>query len=56
MKNDAGLMNWRTRLVALALLAGLLVSCSPYAGIDVGVPFKVGPVYVSPSIGIGGFL
>ena len=30
--------------------------CSPYAGVDIGVPFKVGPVYVNPSIGLGGLL
>jgi hypothetical protein len=56
MKIDAGLKNRPTRLVALLVATSLLISCSPYAGVDVGVPFKVGPVYVSPSIGIGGFL
>lgn len=44
-----------------ALLVGLLTflllsSCSPYASLDVGVPFKVGPVYVNPRIGVGGHL
>jgi hypothetical protein len=24
--------------------------------VNVGVPFKVGPVYVNPSIGVGGIL
>ena len=41
-------------LAAVCLL--MLSSCSPYAGVSVGVPFKVGPVYVNPSIGVGGFL
>lgn len=45
---------WRT--VVAILLAGLLASCSPYVGVSVGVPFNVGGVYVSPSIGIGGYL
>ena len=45
---------WRLLLLAVSL--GLLTSCSPYASVDVGVPFKVGPVYVNPSIGVGGFL
>jgi hypothetical protein len=46
-------------LIRLLLLSAMLIclaSCSPYAGIDIGVPFKVGPVYVNPSIGVGGFL
>ncbi len=45
---------WRTLLAALLL--GILASCSPYANVNVGVPFKVGPVYVNPSIGVGGML
>jgi len=45
---------WRSLLAAVLL--GVLTSCSPYAGVNVGVPFKVGPVYVNPSIGVGGFL
>jgi hypothetical protein len=45
---------WRVLLAALLL--GVLVSCSPYASVNVGVPFKVGPVYVNPSIGVGGAL
>ena len=44
------------KLLAAGMCLLLLSSCSPYAGIDVGVPFKVGPVYVNPSIGVGGFL
>jgi hypothetical protein len=48
--------HWLARWVMAVLLAGTLTSCSPYAGVDVGVPFKVGPVYVNPSIGVGGFL
>ncbi|MFV0576502.1 MAG: hypothetical protein ACK5NC_13965 [Vibrio sp.] len=38
-------------LVTLGVL--LLASCSPYASVDVGAPFKVGPVYVNPRIGVG---
>jgi hypothetical protein len=44
----------RTALV-VAVALGFL-SCSPYASINIGAPFKVGPVYVNPSIGLGGFL
>jgi hypothetical protein len=49
----------RTRRLAAVLLVALaagLVSCSPYASLNLSAPFKVGPVYVSPSIGVGGFL
>jgi hypothetical protein len=46
---------WWRSLLAVALLGGL-AACSPYAGVNVGVPFKVGPVYVNPSIGVGGVL
>jgi hypothetical protein len=44
------------RTLLVALLLGGLASCSPYANVNVGVPFKVGPVYVNPSIGVGGIL
>jgi hypothetical protein len=44
------------RALGAVLIAGVLTSCSPYAGVNVGVPFKVGPVYVNPSVGVGGFL
>ncbi len=47
---------WVRRSLLAAALVGLLSSCSPYAGVNVGVPFKVGPVYVNPSIGVGGYL
>ena len=49
---------WQTlcRSLLVVLLLGVLASCSPYAGVNVGVPFKVGPVYVNPSIGVGGIL
>lgn len=48
----------RARLVLLlaALALAALTTCSPYAGVSVGTPFKVGPVYVNPSIGVGGRL
>ena len=48
-----------TRALRLALFAAAtlgLLSCSPYGGVSIGAPFKVGPVYVNPSIGLGGFL
>ncbi|MGD8615011.1 MAG: hypothetical protein PVI91_04985 [Gammaproteobacteria bacterium] len=48
--------HWLGRWLLAAVLITSLASCSPYAGVDVGVPFKVGPVYVNPSIGVGGFL
>ena len=47
------------RLPKTALIASLLLlvsSCSPYASVDIGVPFRVGPVTVNPSIGVGSFL
>lgn len=40
----------------LAAMFGLLASCRPYGSVEVGAPFKVGPVYVNPKIGVGGFL
>lgn len=44
------------RIVIIAATALMLASCSPYASLDIGVPFKVGPAYVNPSIGVGGRL
>ncbi len=41
-------------LFLTAMLA--LNACTPYASLDINAPFKVGPVYVNPSIGIGGTL
>lgn len=47
----------RLKLCFAAIFAVLmLASCSPYASLDVGVPFNVGPVYVNPSIGVGGHI
>ncbi len=47
----------KIKITLLAIVAiGLLSSCSPYASLNVGIPFKVGPVYVNPSIGVGSFL
>jgi len=44
-------------LIALVTAAVTgMTACSPYASLDVGVPLKVGPVYVNPSIGVGGYL
>lgn len=47
---------WIWRLILIALVLVVMVACSPYASLDIGVPFKVGPVYVNPKIGIGGLL
>ena len=44
------------KLILVLVVLGLLSSCSPYGSVSVGVPFRVGPVYVNPSIGLGGFL
>ncbi|WP_157946010.1 hypothetical protein [Vibrio gangliei] len=41
-------------IVTAAVL--MVASCTPYASLDIGAPFKIGPVYVNPSIGIGGNL
>lgn len=45
-------------LQALAIVAvtALLSACTPYGGLNISAPFKVGPVYVNPSIGVGGSL
>lgn len=48
--------NWLWRSLLVVVLLGVLASCSPYASVDVGAPFKVGPVYVNPRIGVGGYL
>ena len=40
----------RLLLVVIALLVG---SCSPYAGLDVGAPFSVDTVTISPNVSIG---
>jgi hypothetical protein len=58
-KTDIGvkiMKKWLWVVIIAALSLVILLACSPYAGLDIGVPFKVGPVYVSPSIGVGGFL
>ena len=47
---------WPWFLIIAAFMVDVLITCSPYAGLNIGVPFKVGPVYLSPSIGVGGFL
>jgi hypothetical protein len=44
------------RLILIASAVTFFTSCSPYAGVDIGVPFNVGPIRVNPSIGFGGFL
>jgi hypothetical protein len=47
---------WLWDFIIATLVLGVLVAYSPYAGLDIGKPFKVGPVYINPSIGVGGFL
>ncbi len=49
-------LKWVKIFLIATLCLGVLASCSPYASLNVGVPFKVGPVYVNPSIGVGSFL
>ncbi len=44
------------QLIIVAAALFMIASCTPYASLDIGAPFKVGPVYVNPSIGIGGNL
>ena len=56
MKDSTKLGRWLRIFVILTLAALVLTACSPYAGVSVGIPFKVGPAYINPSIGIGAFL
>ena len=56
LREKINLMQWLRIFILLSLCLLLLAACSPYAGVDVGVPFKVGPVHVNPRIGIGGLL
>ena len=49
-------IRWLRHLALSALAVAALGACSPYASVDIGVPFDIGPVRVNPSIGIGGFL
>lgn len=44
------------RILIITLSALFVASCTPYASLDIGAPFKVGPVYINPSIGVGGNL
>ena len=50
------MQRWLWSFIIATLFLVVLVACSPYAGLDIGIPFKVGPVYINPSIGVGGFL
>lgn len=45
--------SWRSRALVLLALALLLGSCSPYVGLNVGLPFNVGNVTINPNIGVG---
>mgnify|MGYP001030038441 FL=1 len=47
---------WIWWLIIASIVMVGVVGCSPYASLDIGMPFKVGPVYVNPRIGVGGFL
>ena len=46
----------RTMLLLFVMVAAVttLAACNGYASVNVGAPLKLGPVYVNPSIGIGG--
>lgn len=44
------------KLASITAAVCLLNACTPYANLNINAPFKVGPVYVNPSIGIGGTL
>jgi hypothetical protein len=55
---SGGIMSRRTsarlgRALLLLALATLVGSCSPYLGLNVGVPFNVGNVTINPNIGVG---
>jgi hypothetical protein len=43
-------------LLLVVLAVGTLAACSPYASVNVGIPLHAGPVYIQPSIGVGGYL
>jgi hypothetical protein len=49
------LKNWLSAMILISMAVLLLAACSPYASVDVGVPFNIGPVHVNPSIGVGRF-
>ena len=49
------LNKWLGVLILITTAVLLVTACSPYASVDVGVPFNIGPVRVNPSIGIGSF-
>jgi len=44
------------RIAIVTATVVLLSSCNTYGSLNIGAPFKLGPVYVNPSIGIGGIL
>lgn len=41
---------------AIVAITTMLGACTPYGSLNISAPFKVGPVYVNPSIGVGGSL
>ena len=43
----------RGRVLVLFVLALLIGSCSPYVGLNVGVPFNIGNVTINPNVGVG---
>lgn len=55
-RNSSRRRKTRYRLTLLLAAPVALGACSPYASVDIGAPFKVGPVYVNPRIGVGSFL
>ena len=42
-----------SRVLWILALAALVSSCSPYLGLNVGVPFNSGNVTINPNIGVG---
>ena len=55
-KRSEAMSKWIWWFIFMAFVLFVIVACSPYASLDVGAPFKVGPIHVNPKIGIGGFL
>ena len=48
--------NVRTLLLVIVVVAAVttMAACNGYASVNVGAPMRLGPVYVTPSIGFGG--
>lgn len=56
MRNLVQRRSVRTMLLLALVVASVATTsaCNAYASVDIGAPMKLGPVYVNPSIGIGG--